>query len=47
VRYGLLIEEVELMAADPDDPSTSVCGPLPNRTVERGPMFSHIVDLGE
>jgi hypothetical protein len=47
VRYGLLIEEVELMAADPDDPSTPVCGPLPNRTVERGPMFSHIVDLGE
>lgn len=47
VRYGLLIEEVELMAADPEDPSAPVCGSLPNRTVERGPMFSHIVDLGE
>jgi hypothetical protein len=46
VRYGALIEEVELMRGDPDDPSAAASG-LPNRTVERGPMFSYVVDLGE
>jgi hypothetical protein len=54
VRYGLLIEEVELMQADPD---ADECpknwqikdGKLYVTTVleERGPLFGHIVDLGE
>jgi len=48
-RYGLLIEEVELVAADnipatgwnsPDDISFSTV------IAERGPLFSHLIDLG-
>ena len=49
VDYGLLLEEIELMAADrqtgPAAPAS--CAEITFGTVleERGPLFSHIVDL--
>ena len=54
VRYGLQIEEVELMPADPDpvtQPGEWVYGDDGNLTVkpvdsEHGPVFLHVIDLG-
>jgi hypothetical protein len=50
VRYGILVEEVELMAADKvtDLKSAQSCADLkfPTELVERGPLFSHILDVG-
>jgi hypothetical protein len=49
VDYGLLIEEIELMAADRQTElaTPSNCSDLQFHTEleERGPLFSHIVDL--
>jgi len=47
VRYGTLIEEFELMPADPEDPSHYVCETTPHGMALRGPLFSHVVYIGE
>lgn len=48
-RYGLLIEEVELVAAD-NIPATGWSSPdemsFSTVVAERGPLFSHLIDLG-
>jgi hypothetical protein len=49
VHYGLLVEEIELMVGDKivEQSKISDCKNLsfPTELVERGPLFSHIVDL--
>lgn len=54
IRYGLLIEEVELMDADPEPTEypnnwqhKDGCLYVTTLKVERTPLFGHIVDLGE
>jgi hypothetical protein len=53
IRYGLLIEEIEMMASDASDPakvlasSQSIAAAGATELVERGPTFSRIIDLGD